>query len=64
MLFRSPIANFGKWLTDQKIASADELGDIADSVRADAEAAVAYALDAAYPDVSEVALHVFAENAA
>jgi pyruvate dehydrogenase E1 component alpha subunit len=29
-------------------------------VRAEAEAAVAYALDAKYPDVSEVDMHVYA----
>jgi acetoin:2,6-dichlorophenolindophenol oxidoreductase subunit alpha len=57
---RDPITNFGRWLEDQGIASAAELGDIRSSVRDDAEAAVAYALAAKFPDASEVDMHVFA----
>ena len=40
--------------------TADELVAINDEIRADAEAAVAYALDAPYPDAAEVDMHVFA----
>jgi TPP-dependent pyruvate/acetoin dehydrogenase alpha subunit len=61
---RDPIINFGKWLTTEKIATVGELKAIDSSVRAEAEAAVAYALAAAYPDVAEVRMHVYAENAA
>ncbi len=58
---RDPIVNFGKWLQDQNIATSPELEAIQAGVRADAEAAMQYALDAKYPDVSEVGMHVYAE---
>jgi acetoin:2,6-dichlorophenolindophenol oxidoreductase subunit alpha len=61
---RDPIVNFGRWLTAEKIATEDELKAIGTSVRAEAEAAVEYALAAPYPDASEVRMHVYAENAA
>jgi TPP-dependent pyruvate/acetoin dehydrogenase alpha subunit len=57
---RDPITNFGKWLQDQKILSAEELVTINDGIKADAEAAVKYALDAKYPEPGEVDMHVFA----
>ncbi len=57
---RDPIANFGKWLQAEKLASADELAAIDDDVRAEAAAAVDYALQARYPARSEVDMHVFA----
>lgn len=57
---RDPIANFGDWLTQHNIASQDELSAIDDEIKADADAAVAYAERAAYPPVSEVDSHVFA----
>ncbi len=60
---RDPITNFGTWLEEQRIATADELAAIGDAVRAEAEAAVAYALDAKYPDAREVAMHVYHEPA-
>ncbi|MBG6207930.1 pyruvate dehydrogenase E1 component alpha subunit [Labrenzia sp. EL_126] len=56
---RDPITNFGKWLIDQKIMSPDELVAIDEEISADAQAAVQYALDAPYPDVNEVDMHVF-----
>ncbi|MEX1663616.1 thiamine pyrophosphate-dependent dehydrogenase E1 component subunit alpha [Thioclava sp. 15-R06ZXC-3] len=59
---RDPIINFGKWLTKEGIASEDELQELRDAVKAEAEAAVSYALAAAYPDISEVDMHVFAPN--
>lgn len=61
---RDPIANFGAWLADQKIVTPDELRAIEKSVRDEAEAAVAYALAAPYPDVSEVGQHVFVASVA
>jgi pyruvate dehydrogenase E1 component alpha subunit len=57
---RDPITNFGKWLETQGIVSADELVAMNDEIRAEAEAAVAYALDAKYPAADEVDMHVFA----
>jgi pyruvate dehydrogenase E1 component alpha subunit len=57
---RDPIVNFGKWLESEGIASADDLVAIGDEVKADAEAAVAHALKADYPDPSEVDMHVYA----
>ena len=57
---RDPITNFGAWLAKEKIATADELDAVTEEVKADAEAAVAYALDAAYPPPSEVDAHVYA----
>ena len=57
---RDPITNFGAWLTKEKIVTAEELATIDAEVKADAEAAVAYALDASYPDAREVDMHVYA----
>jgi pyruvate dehydrogenase E1 component alpha subunit len=57
---RDPITNFGKWLTAQNIASAEELDAILAEVKADASAAVAYALAAPFPDAGEVTQHVYA----
>jgi pyruvate dehydrogenase E1 component alpha subunit len=59
---RDPIANFAKWLTTEGIVDQPELDTIQTEIKADAEAAVAYALDAKYPDISEVDMHVFAET--
>ncbi len=61
---RDPIINFGAWLTEQGVASEDELQEMQDAVREEAEAAVAYALEAPYPDVSEVDMHVYASETA
>ncbi|MEQ8304961.1 MAG: thiamine pyrophosphate-dependent dehydrogenase E1 component subunit alpha [Hoeflea sp.] len=61
---RDPITNFGKWLETQKIVTADELVGINNEIKAEAEAAVAYAEKAPYPSVKEVDMHVFASNAA
>lgn len=56
---RDPIANFGKWLEGEGIASTEGLSKLEAEIRAEAEAAVQYALDAPYPDASEVDRHVF-----
>jgi TPP-dependent pyruvate/acetoin dehydrogenase alpha subunit len=61
---RDPITNFGTWLSGQGLASKAELEKIREEVKADAEAAVAYALQAPYPGPSEVAMHVYASNPA
>ena len=58
---RDPIVNFGSWLRDQKIASADELAAIDAEVKVDAKEAVEYALAAKYPDAGEVGMHVYLE---
>lgn len=58
---RDPIKNFAAWLSAQGVASDHELTQIRDDVKADADTAVAYALDAKFPDPSEVDLHVFKE---
>ncbi len=55
-----PITNFGEWLVEQKIAAADELDGMAEVIKADAEAAVNYALKAPYPSADEVSAHVYA----
>lgn len=57
---RDPIKNLGAWLTKEKIATADELNAMRDEVKADADSAVAYALDAAYPLATEVTEDVYA----
>ncbi|RFU12285.1 thiamine pyrophosphate-dependent dehydrogenase E1 component subunit alpha [Rhodobacteraceae bacterium W635] len=57
---RDPIVNFGKWLSEEGIASAEDLKAMEDEIRAEAKAAVDYALSAKYPDESEVDMHVFA----
>jgi pyruvate dehydrogenase E1 component alpha subunit len=57
---RDPITNFGAWLVEQKIATEDELTALREEVKADAAEAVAYALDAPYPPLSEVDDHVYA----
>ena len=57
---RDPITNFGKWLSGQNIASQEELDAILAEVKADAGAAVAYALAAPFPDAAEVTQHVYA----
>jgi pyruvate dehydrogenase E1 component alpha subunit len=61
---RDPIANFGKWLEGQGIASAEELDAIRTGVEKEAADAVAYALAAPYPLAEEVTMHVFVESAA
>jgi acetoin:2,6-dichlorophenolindophenol oxidoreductase subunit alpha len=57
---RDPIVILGNWLTKEKIATATELDAIREEVKADAEAAVKYALDAPYPPPEEVTQHVYA----
>ncbi len=58
---KDPIALFGKHLIEEGIASADELESIQAEIKSDAEAAVTYALDAPYPNPTEVDMHVFTD---
>jgi acetoin:2,6-dichlorophenolindophenol oxidoreductase subunit alpha len=61
---RDPITNFGKWLRDEGISSPEELDAVHAEIRAEAKAAVEYALEAKYPDTSEVNMHIFVDNVA
>ena len=58
---RDPIIRFRSWLVEQGIASDDEIEAMNAQIKADATAAVEYALNAKYPDVSEVDMHVFTD---
>ena len=60
---RDPITNFGNWLVQEKLASFDELQALQTDVKAEAKAAVDYALNAAYPAAEDVIKHVFFETA-
>lgn len=57
---RDPIDILGRWLTTQGLTTQDDLNAIAATIRDEAEAAVAYALAAPFPDAAEVSRHVFA----
>ncbi|WP_238365754.1 thiamine pyrophosphate-dependent dehydrogenase E1 component subunit alpha [Mesobacterium pallidum] len=56
---RDPITRFRGWLVEEGIASEDEIEAMNEEIRADAKAAVDYALAAKYPDTSEVDMHVY-----
>ncbi len=58
---RDPITLFGGHLTREGIATEEELEAIRTEIRAEAAAAVDYALAAGYPDAAEVDMHVFAD---
>lgn len=60
---RDPITLFADWLGKEGIASKDELNAIRKDIEISAAEAVAYALDAPYPDASEVDMHVYTETA-
>jgi acetoin:2,6-dichlorophenolindophenol oxidoreductase subunit alpha len=57
---RDPIANFGKWLTEKKLADAAVLAQIQDELESEMKKAVAFAVAAPYPTVDEVAEDVYA----
>ena len=59
---RDPIRNFEAWLAGEGIATLDELAVLSAEIREDAKEAVAYAIAAPYPLVSEVDQHVFVES--
>lgn len=58
---RDPITLFGSWLTKEGIVSEEDLTALREAVKAEAKEAVEYALEAPYPDGSEVDMHVYAE---
>ena len=58
---RDPIIRFRAHLVKEGIATEAEIDALNAEVAADAEAAVDYALDAKYPDASEVDMHVFTD---
>jgi len=57
---RDPIALLHRWLISEKHADEDALQTIEKRVRGEAEQAVQFALDAPYPETSEVTSHVYA----
>jgi TPP-dependent pyruvate/acetoin dehydrogenase alpha subunit len=57
---RDPLALLGKWLEEQKFATPDDLKRIEDEARDAVETGLAFALDAPFPDPSEVTEDVFA----
>jgi TPP-dependent pyruvate/acetoin dehydrogenase alpha subunit len=57
---RDPLALLGKWLEEQKFATPDDLKRIEDEARAEIETGLSFALDAPFPDPSEVTEDVFA----
>ncbi len=58
---RDPIIKFRGWLVNEGIATEDEIDGLNAEVKSDASAAVEYALNAKFPDVSEVDMHVFTD---
>ena len=57
---RDPIIRFRAWLVSEGLASEDDLDALNAQIEKDALEAVAYAEAAAYPDASEVDMHVYA----
>jgi pyruvate dehydrogenase E1 component alpha subunit len=60
---RDPIITLGQYLLAEGIADEAELAAVRAEVETEAEAAVAHALAAPYPDLAEVTMHVYAEPA-
>ncbi|MBI1417941.1 MAG: ABC transporter substrate-binding protein [Limimaricola sp.] len=58
---RDPIIRFRSWLVEQGVASEDEIEAMNAEVKADAAAAVDYAIAAKYPEAHEVDMHVFTD---
>ncbi len=57
---RDPIANFGKWLVEQKLADAAALDQMQAEPESEMKQAVDFAVAAPYPTVDEVAEDVYA----
>jgi TPP-dependent pyruvate/acetoin dehydrogenase alpha subunit len=57
---RDPLARFGSWLLEQGLADEPVLKTLEDEARAEVEQGVAWALEAPFPDPSEVTDDVFA----
>jgi acetoin:2,6-dichlorophenolindophenol oxidoreductase subunit alpha len=57
---RDPLALHGRWLEEQKLAGGDDLKRVENEARAEIEQGVAFALDAPFPDPSQVTEDVYA----
>ena len=57
---RDPIANFGKWLVEQKLADTEALAQMQAELESEMKKAVDFAVAAPYPTVGEVAEDVYA----
>jgi pyruvate dehydrogenase E1 component alpha subunit len=57
---RDPLALLGSWFEEQKPASGNELKRVEDEARAEIKQGLAFAIDAAFPDPSEVTEDVYA----
>ncbi len=60
MTERDPLKMLSQWLMDQRMADAGVFEQIEKDVRAETDVAVQFALNAPYPDPSEVDKHVYA----
>lgn len=58
---RDPIIRMRHWLITEGLATEAEIEAMNEEIKADAKAAVDYALEAKYPDPSEVDMHVFTD---
>jgi TPP-dependent pyruvate/acetoin dehydrogenase alpha subunit len=58
---RDPIIKFRGWLLEQGITTEQEIEAMNAEIKKDAAEAVAYAEAAAYPDASEVDMHVYTD---
>ena len=56
----NPLAILGRWLEEQKLATPDDLIRITDEARAEVEAGRQFALDAPFPDASQVTEDLYA----
>jgi pyruvate dehydrogenase E1 component alpha subunit len=57
---RDPLAIHGTWLEQQKLATGEDLKRLEDESRAEVESGLRFALDAPFPDPSQVTEDVFA----
>jgi pyruvate dehydrogenase E1 component alpha subunit len=57
---RDPLAILGRWLQEQKLATPDDLKRLEDESRAEIESGLRFALDAPFPDPSQVTEDLFA----
>jgi pyruvate dehydrogenase E1 component alpha subunit len=57
---RDPIANFGKWLVEQKLADKSALDQVQAELESEMKKAVEFAVVAPYPNVDEVGEDVYA----
>ena len=59
---RDPIKKFASYLTEQNLATAEELKEIDDRITAKVNEAVKYAEDSPEPNPSELHRYIFAED--